>query len=153
LTGEEGNISNLCQFEWYEWCYYWEHKEGFPYNWEVLGRVRGQARGEGNEMAQWILKANGNIIPRRTARPLQVAKKHSPMVHKQQEVFDGLIERRHGTSINPPKTRAAILTSPIRKIGIITRMTTKYQTSYLILKMLLTCTASLSFNSRQLMIS
>jgi hypothetical protein len=58
-------------------------------------------------MAQWILKANGNVIPHRTACPLQVAKKHSPTVHKQQEVFSGLIERRHGTSINPSKTASS----------------------------------------------
>jgi hypothetical protein len=30
LTGEEGDISNLCQFKWYKWCYYREHKDGFP---------------------------------------------------------------------------------------------------------------------------
>jgi hypothetical protein len=36
LTGEEGNISNLCQLGWYDHCYYREHKEKFPFNREVL---------------------------------------------------------------------------------------------------------------------
>ena len=61
--GEEGDISTLCQYKWYEWCYYRENSAKFPHNHEVLGRVLGPAHGEGNEMAQWILKANGNIIP------------------------------------------------------------------------------------------
>ena len=41
--GEEGDISNLCQYKWYEWCYYCEHTNVFPHNREVLGRVLGPA--------------------------------------------------------------------------------------------------------------
>ena len=63
---EEGDISSLCQFGWYEWCYYREQTAAFPHNREVLGRVLGPARGEGNEMAQWVLKANGKVVPRRS---------------------------------------------------------------------------------------
>ena len=63
---EEGDISSLCQFGWYEWCYYCEQTAAFPHNCEVLGRVLGPARGEGNEMAQWVLKANGRVVPRRS---------------------------------------------------------------------------------------
>ena len=63
---EEGDISSLCQFGWYEWCYYHQQMAAFPHNREVLGRVLGPARGEGNEMAQWVLKANGKVVPRRS---------------------------------------------------------------------------------------
>jgi hypothetical protein len=101
LTGEEGDISNLCQFGWYEWCYFRDQGEKFPFNKEVLGRVLGPAKGEGNEMAQWILKANGRVVPRRTARPLAVAELHSEVEKKKRKVFDGLIERRWGTSMKP----------------------------------------------------
>ena len=34
---EEGNISSLCQFGWYEWCYYCEQTAAFAHNCEVLG--------------------------------------------------------------------------------------------------------------------
>ena len=61
---EEGDISSLCQFGWYEWCYYHEQTTAFPHNCEVLGRVLGPTRGEGNEMTQWVLKANGQVVPR-----------------------------------------------------------------------------------------
>ena len=101
---EDGDISSLCQFDWYEWCYYREHTAAFPHNREVLGRVLGPARGEGNEMAQWILKANGRVVPRRSLRPLTIAELHSLVEHKKRDVFDALIERRMGTSINPPPT-------------------------------------------------
>ena len=63
-TGEEGGISNLRQYGWYDWCYYCEHAARFLFNQEVLGRVLGPAHGEGNEMAQWVLKVNANIVPR-----------------------------------------------------------------------------------------
>ena len=62
-TGEEGDILNVSTYGWYKWSYYREHTNRFPYNQEVLGWVLGPAQGEGNEMAQWILKANGNIVP------------------------------------------------------------------------------------------
>ena len=92
----------------------------FPNNKEVLGRVPGPARGAGNEMAQWILKANGRVVPRRSLRPLKVDEIHSPVeikkrevldeLHspveiKKREVFDELIERRWGTPMTPPNTQ------------------------------------------------
>ncbi len=105
LTGEEGDMSNLCQHKWCDWCYSREQKNKFPYNREVLGRVLGPAKGAGNEMAQWMLKANGNVAPRRSSRPLKVDEIHSATELKKRAIFDGLIERRWGTSINPPKSK------------------------------------------------
>ena len=101
LTGEEGDISALCQYSWYQWCYYREGGAKFPFNREVLGRVLGPATGAGNEMAQWVLKANGNVVPRRTLRPLKVDELHSPTEVKKRETFNALIERRWGTSTKP----------------------------------------------------
>ena len=100
--GEEGDISNLCQYKWYEWCYCGEHTAAFPHNQEVLGRVLGPARGEGNEMAQWVLKANGRVVPRRSVRPLHASEEYSPTEIKKRQLFDELIERRYGTSTSPP---------------------------------------------------
>jgi hypothetical protein len=104
MTSDEGDISNLCQYDWYQWCYYREHTARFPFNREVLGRVLGPAKGEGNDMAQWILKANGNVVPRRTLRPLNTAELHSSTEVKKRQIYDALIERRWGTSMSaPPK--------------------------------------------------
>jgi hypothetical protein len=73
----------------------------YPFNKEVLGKILGPATGEGNEMAQWVLKANGHVVPRRTVRPLHVDELHSPQEVKKRETFDALIERRWGTSVSP----------------------------------------------------
>jgi hypothetical protein len=45
----------------------------------VLGRLLGPKLGEGNEIAQWILKANGKVLPRQALRPLKTAKIYSPV--------------------------------------------------------------------------
>ena len=68
LTGEEGDISTICRYGFYDWVYYCDQNESFPFNKEALGRVLGPARGAGNEMCQWILKANGNVLPRTTTK-------------------------------------------------------------------------------------
>ena len=104
-TGDEGDISNLCQYEWYEWCYFRDQTAAFPNNKEVLGRVLRPASGPGNEMAQWILKANGRVVPRRSLRPLKVDELHSPVEIKKRDVFDELIKRRWGSPMTPSNTQ------------------------------------------------
>ena len=95
--GEQRDISNLCQFRWYEWCYYRSHKAPFSHNQEVLGHVLGPARGEGNELSQWVLKSNGNVVPRWTVWALQLAEIHSDTEKHKWDIFDALIERRWGS--------------------------------------------------------
>ena len=108
MTGKEEDISSVSQYGWYQWCYYWEHTNSFPDNQVVLGQVLGPVCGEGNEMAQWNLKANGNVVPRRSHHPLQVAKIHS--------LFDDLIERRWGTSISLPSKPVGKSNDPMLEI-------------------------------------
>ena len=104
-TGDEGDISNLCQYAWYEWCYFRDQTAAFANNKEVLDRVLGLARGAGNEMAQWILKANGRVVPRRSLRPLKVDELHSPVELKKRDVFDELIQRRWASPMTPSNTQ------------------------------------------------
>ena len=102
--GKEGDISSLGQFSWYEWCYFREHTAQFPHNQEVLGYVLGLTRGEGNEMAQWVLKANGLVVPRHSVHRLHQSEVHSPSEQSKCQAFDALIERRYGNSIVAPTT-------------------------------------------------
>jgi hypothetical protein len=64
--GAEADISHICNFGWYEWVYYRTQSAQYPFQKECLGRCLGPARNEGNVMAQWILKENGKVVPRRT---------------------------------------------------------------------------------------
>jgi len=73
-----------------------------------LGSVLGPAKGEGNEMAQWVLKTNGNVVPRRTVRPLNTQELHSEEERTKRAVFDELIERRWGTAMSPPSSTQQI---------------------------------------------
>jgi hypothetical protein len=63
-TGEEGDISNICIFKFYDWCYFWDQKQGFPSQKRILGRILGPSKNDGNEMAQYVLRSNGTIVPR-----------------------------------------------------------------------------------------
>ena len=53
-------------------------------------------------MAQWVLKADGKVVPRRTARPLKFEEKHDPVEKKKRSIFGAFVERRWGTAMNPP---------------------------------------------------
>ena len=47
--GIQGDMSNLCNFGWYDWCYYREESNKiFPRQKELLGRVLGSSKNEGN---------------------------------------------------------------------------------------------------------
>ena len=54
--GEEGDISNLCRFDWYKWIYFWDESANYPSPKLSLGRCLGPMKNEGNEMCQAILK-------------------------------------------------------------------------------------------------
>ena len=76
--GDITDISNICMFDWYEFCYFREVSDTkFPFQKEQLGRCLGPMKNEGNEMAQAILKMSGSIVPRRTVRRLTVSELHS----------------------------------------------------------------------------
>ena len=76
-------------------------QQSFPTTEKFLGSVLGSGRGAGNEMVQWILKANDRVVPRRKLRPLKVDEIHSPVEIKKRVVFDALIERRCSSPIPP----------------------------------------------------
>ena len=99
--GEMGDISNLCNFKWYEWVYFRQDTAPFPHLQEQLGRCLGPTKNEGNEMCQWVLQQNGQIVPRRTLRRL-TADEASPLntveVQKRSQ-FDSAIREKLGDSM------------------------------------------------------
>ena len=68
--GEMGDISNLCQFGWYEWVYFCQKTAVFSFKKEELGRCLGPTKNDGNDICQWVLQKNGQVTPRRTLRRL-----------------------------------------------------------------------------------
>ena len=101
--GEQGDISNICNFDWFEWVYYKE-PNSYPSNREILGRVLGPLKNEGNEMAQAVLTMRGTIVPRRTLRPLSKAETTSEVERRKRDVFTDTITKKLGNSMTkPPK--------------------------------------------------
>ena len=71
--GEEGDISNVFQFKWYEWTYVMNGAAKLPNQSQFLCLVLGPTKNDGNEMAQWCLKMNVNILPRRSIFPFKTS--------------------------------------------------------------------------------
>ena len=90
--GEEGDISNICQFCWFEWVYFRETTGKFPFPSHVLGRCLGPTKNEGKEMAQWVLKQNRQTVPRRTMRKLTQDELIRESEIKKPDIFDAEIK-------------------------------------------------------------
>ena len=84
--GEEGDISNLCNFQWFEWCYFRYQGKSFIMQKESLGKVLGPAKNCGNEMAQWILKSKSQIFPRRSLRHLRTEDLNNNLVEERKRL-------------------------------------------------------------------
>ena len=70
MTGQTADISNICEYVWYEWVMCLDKTSSYPDDKRTLGRYLGPAIDVGSAMCYNILKANGNIACRTTVRPL-----------------------------------------------------------------------------------
>ena len=106
--GEEADISNVCQFGWYEWVYYRDISQKYPYQQECLGRCLGPAKCEGNEMAQWVLTLKGTVVPRRSCRRLKSGELALSNVteKRKRDQFDIAIREKLGDSFSEPQRRS-----------------------------------------------
>jgi hypothetical protein len=78
----------------------------FLFKQEQLGHCLGLAKNEGNEMAQWVLKDNDKVVPRRSICHLSAAKlaPSNEDKHSKQENFSTTICGLLGDSISLPVT-------------------------------------------------
>ena len=63
---------------------------------EILGHCLGPARNEGNEMTQWILKINRQVVSRRSLRKLRLDDLSKDMEVAKRAAFDASINLIHG---------------------------------------------------------
>lgn len=105
--GQTGDISNICHFAFFDWCYYRDNTEGYPNMRENLGRCLGPTKNEGNEMAQWILTKKGEVIVRRTLRKLtahELSSTNGVEEHKRRKFME-VVRSRYGDSSSLPVSR------------------------------------------------
>ena len=69
--GEMGDISNLCQFGYYEWVYFRQKTPDFQFQKEELVICLGPTKNDVNDMCQWVLQNNEQVVPRLTLRRLR----------------------------------------------------------------------------------
>ena len=53
------DISNLCEYKWFQWVIYYEPITGYPDSKKSIGRNLGPAIDVGNAMTYKMLKSNG----------------------------------------------------------------------------------------------
>ena len=67
-----------------------------------MGRCLGPAKNKVNEMAQWVLKNNGQIVTRRKMRKLTQDELIRESEIKKRDIFDAAIKTQYGYSFTLP---------------------------------------------------
>jgi len=111
--GQQPDISNICQFKWWEWVYYRDASLGFPHLQETLGRYMGPAKNHGNEMTMWVMNPKGEIIPRTALRRLTPAELYSPDEINKRDAFDIRVKMRYGNSFTLPDPQDEVVVEEI----------------------------------------
>ena len=70
VHGHTPDISEYVEFEFYEYCWYWDTPQSYPHEKKQLGRWLGIAHRVGQSMVFWIMNVNGKVIGRSTVSPL-----------------------------------------------------------------------------------
>ncbi len=102
LTGQPKDISELCEFGWYEWVYFRDSASPFPLPKESLGRCLGPAAHAGTAMSQYVMNINGTILPKQTLCRLNPSELASPTEAAKRKEFDETIKSKYGDSMSLP---------------------------------------------------
>ena len=66
MSGQTGDISSLCEFEWFGWVMFFQPKETYPDDKMFIGRWLGPAIDVGTAMTYKILRPDGAYLCRST---------------------------------------------------------------------------------------
>jgi hypothetical protein len=82
MSGSTADISQFCEFAWYDWVMFRDTVPQYPDDTMILGRWLGPAIDVGSALTMKILKRNGQVVSRLTVRHLTDDEIHSD-VHKE----------------------------------------------------------------------
>ena len=85
MTGETGDISNLCEFEWFQWVMYYEPTKCYPNGKAQIGRWLGPAPDVGTAMTYKMLRSTGWFVHRGTVRAWTPEETANPVFQKMQK--------------------------------------------------------------------
>ena len=98
MSGSTADISNICEFAWYDWVIFRDNVPTYPDNKLILGRYLGPATDVGSAMTMKILKQNGQVVCRSTLRHLTNDELSDPIHKASRQAFDLAIAESHGPS-------------------------------------------------------
>ena len=96
MNGISADISDICEFEFYEWVMFNDPQGTFPETKFYLGRWIGPAVDVGSALTYKILKSNGQVVPRSTIRHLTRDKLTNPDHIATRKAFDDNIIQKKG---------------------------------------------------------
>ena len=70
VFGLTPDISEYIEFEFYDYCWYWDTPQSYPHEKKQIGRWLGIAHRVGQSMVYHIMNTNGKVIARSTVIPL-----------------------------------------------------------------------------------
>lgn len=73
IFGFTPDNSEYVEFEFYDYCWYWDTPQGYLHEKKYISRWLGVAHRVGQAMVFWVMNANGKVIARSTVVPLEPA--------------------------------------------------------------------------------
>ena len=71
VFGSTPDISEYVEFEFYDYCWYWDTPQSYPHEKKQLGRWLGIAHRVGQSMVYYIMNSKGSVIARSTVVPFE----------------------------------------------------------------------------------
>lgn len=96
MKGTTADISHISEFGWYDWVMFRDNNPTFPDDKMILGRYLGPATDVGPIMTSKILKSNGQIVYRLTARSLTPEETDDPVQIEARRQFTQALDERIG---------------------------------------------------------
>ena len=101
MSGETSDISQFCEFAFYDWIMFRDQPVAFPDDNPVLGQYLGPAINVGPVLAAKIFKANGEVVYWLTYRPLTDGERTNAAHVLRRVKFDQNIQDKFGPETSP----------------------------------------------------
>ncbi len=101
MSSETSDISQFCEFAFYDWIMFRDQPVAFPDDNPVLGQYLGPAIDVGPALTAKILKANGEIVYQSTYRALTDAERTNAAHVSRRVEFDHNIQDKFGPETSP----------------------------------------------------
>lgn len=96
VTGSTPDISEYCDFEWYQPVWYYDEITQFPEEKRQVGRWLGPAHRTGQALTYYIINKKANVIARSTVQPPTDIEKNDDEFRKNLDSLDKKIATKYG---------------------------------------------------------